>query len=135
MSHAQPAGDERTFAIIGAAMEVHRILGVGLLEALYRDGLAIEFGLRGIPFVTEVPFPVDYKGHRLRGHYRIDFVCFDAVIVEAKARATTGPAEHAQVISYLKSSGHRVGLLLNFGAPRLEYRRFVMGRNNPESEG
>jgi GxxExxY protein len=128
MANVLRSGDERTFGIIGAAMEVHREFGgPGLLEVVYRDALKIEFRLRGIPFAAEVPFPIDYKGHRLRGHYRIDFVCFDSIVVEVKARSASGPAEHAQVLNYLKVSGHRVGLLLNFGAPRLEYRRFVMG--------
>jgi GxxExxY protein len=123
-----PERDDRTFAIIGAAMEVHRLLGPGLLEVFYRAALAIEFALRGIPFAAEFPCPVDYKGHRLCGVHRIDFLCFDAVIVEVKARSSTiGPAEQAQVINYLKASNRQVALILNFGAPRLEYRRLVLG--------
>jgi len=118
--------DSRTFAIIGAAMEVHRVLGAGFLEVFYRDALAIEFGLREIPFVAEAPCPVTYKGHPLRGHYRMDFVCFGSVVVEVKARFGTGPAEQAQVLSYLASAGYQTGLLLNFGAARLEYKRFIL---------
>lgn len=124
---AEPT-DVRTFAIIGAAMEVHRILGSGFLEVFYRDALAIEFGLRDIPFVAEAPCHVTYKDHPLRGHYRMDFVCFDSVVVELKARFGTGPAEQAQVLSYLAATGHQTGLLLNFGSARLEYRRFVLTR-------
>ena len=119
-------GDDRTFGIIGAAMEVHRVLGSGFLEVFYRDALGIEFGLRAIPFVSEVACGVEYKGHHLRGHYRVDFVCFEGVVVEVKARATTGPAEHAQVLNYLAATGHQCGLLLNFGGPKLEYRRFIL---------
>lgn len=115
--------DPRTFAIIGAAMEVHRVLGCGFLEVFYRDALAIEFGLRDIPFVAEAPCQVAYKGHPLRRHYRIDFVCFESVVIEVKARFGTGPAEQAQVLSYLASAGFQTGLLLNFGAARLEYKR------------
>ncbi|OFW40333.1 MAG: hypothetical protein A3J29_18385 [Acidobacteria bacterium RIFCSPLOWO2_12_FULL_67_14b] len=118
--------DERTFAIIGAAMEVHRVLGSGFLEVFYRDALAIEFGLRSVPFVTEVPCKIDYKGALLRGHYRMDFICFGAVVVEVKARFATGPAEQAQVLNYLAATGHQCGLLLNFGSSRLEHRRFVL---------
>ena len=118
--------DSRTFAIIGAAMEVHRVLGSGFLEVFYRDALAIEFGLRAIPFVAEAPCRVTDKGHPLRGHYRMDFVCFDSVVVELKARFGTGPAEHAQVLSYLAATGHQCGLLLNFGAAKLDYKRFVL---------
>jgi GxxExxY protein len=120
------SGDDRTFGIIGAAMEVHRVLGSGFLEVLYRDALAIEFGLRQIPFEIEVPCCVKYKEHLLRGHYRIDFVCMRAVVVEVKARSTVGPAEHAQVLNYLAATGHQCALLLNFGGPRLEYRRFIL---------
>ena len=119
-------GDERTFGIIGAAMEVHRILGTGFLEVFYRDALAIELGIRSIPFETEAPCNVIYKGHRLRGHYHMDFVCFGSIVVEVKARSAVGPAEQAQVLSYLASSKHQIGLLLNFGASKLEHHRFVL---------
>ncbi len=122
------SGDSRTFSIIGAAMEVHRTLGCGFLEAFYRDALAIEFGLRSIPFDSEVACGVDYKGHHLRGHYRIDFVCYQAVIVEVKARAITGPGEEAQVLNYQATTGHQVALLLNFGGSTLDYRRFVLSQ-------
>jgi len=118
--------DQRTFAIIGAAMEVHRVLGSGFLEVFYRDALTIEFDRRSIPFAAEVPCGVDYKGRRLRGHHRVDFVCFESIVVELKCRSTTGPAEHAQVLNYLAVTGHPSGLLLNFGAPRLEFRRFIL---------
>jgi GxxExxY protein len=118
--------DSRTFAIIGAAMEVHRVLGSGFLEVLYRDALAIEFDLRLIPFVAEAPCQVTYKTHPLRGHYRMDFICFGSVVVEIKARFGTGPAEQAQVLSYLAATGHKTGLLLNFGAAKLEYKRFIL---------
>ena len=123
---AGPERDGRTFGIIGAAMEVHRVLGSGFLEVFYRDALAIELRLRGIPFESEVACGVSYKGQHLRGHYRIDFVCFGSVVVEVKARAGVGPAEHAQVLNYLAATGHQTGLLINFGSARLEYRRFVL---------
>ena len=118
--------DERTFAIIGAAMEVHRVLGSGFLEVLYTDALAIEFGLRSVPFVTDVPCNIQYKGRTLRGHYRMDFVCFDSVVVEVKSRFGTGPAEQAQVLNYLAATGHHCGMLLNFGTAKLDYKRYVL---------
>ena len=121
-----PDRDPQTYVIIGAAMEVHGVLGSGFLEVFHRDALAIEFGSRGIPFEAEVPCSVVYKSHRLRGHYRMDFVCYGAVVVEVKARAGVGPAEHAQVISYLASTGHQRGLLLNFGGPSLHYKPFIL---------
>ena len=117
--------DPRTFAIIGAACEVHRVLGAGFLELFYKDALAIEFAERQIPFRKELPCSVEYKGHRLRSDYHVDFVCFEEIVLEIKARSITGPADHAQVISYLASTKLRCGLLLNFGAAKLEHKRFI----------
>jgi len=79
------AGDTETFRIIGAAMEVHRRLGCGFLEAVYREALAIEFRERHIPFRTEHSWPIDYRSIRLSLRYRVDFFCFESVIVEVKA--------------------------------------------------
>ena len=119
------AQDPRTFAIIGAAYEVHRVLGTGFLEVLYKDALEIEFNERHVPFQREAPCLVEYKGRPLRRDYHVDFICFGEIILEIKARSVTGPADHAQVISYLASTKKRYGLLLNFGAPNLEHRRFI----------
>ena len=119
------ADDPRTYAIIGAALEVHRLLGTGFLEIFYKDALEIELTSRKVPFRREVPCNVAYKGHQLRREYHVDFVCYDEVVIEVKARSATGPADHAQVISYLASTKLQVGLLINFGAAKREYRRFV----------
>jgi len=118
--------DQHTFQIIGAAMEVHRVLHRGLLESIYCEALAVEFELRSIPFAAQVPCQIVYKERRLTGFHRIDFVCFNDVVVEVKASSLTGPAEQAQVLNYLAISGHRLGLLLNFGRPSLEYKRLVL---------
>ena len=118
--------DPRTFQIIGAAMEVHRVLHRGLLESIYCEALAVEFELRSIPFAPQVPCQIVYKERRLTGFHRIDFVCFNEVVVVVKASSLTGPAEQAQVLNYLALSGHRLGLLLNFGRPSLEYERLVL---------
>lgn len=125
----QPQKDPRTHAIIGAAMEVHRRLGCGFLEAVYQEALAIEFEEKGVPFRREVEMPISYKGRRLRTEYRADFVCFDAVIVEVKALARCGGAEEAQIINYLRATGKEVGLLLNFGAVSLDYKRFASSKS------
>ena len=118
-------GDPRTFAIIGAAMEVHRQLGCGFLEAVYQEALALELAARGVPQRREVDLPVFYKGHQLKTAYRTDFLCYESIVVELKALANLSGTEEAQILNYLKASGHEVGLLRNFGAPSLEYKRFI----------
>ncbi len=117
--------DPQTHAIIGAAMEVHRTLGHGFLEPVYQEALALELSDRQIPFKREVELPVDYKGRRLACSYRADFICYESIIVELKALSALSGIEQAQVINYLKATGSRRGLLLNFGAPRLEIKRLV----------
>jgi GxxExxY protein len=117
--------DPQTYAVIGAAMEVHRHLGHGFLEAVYQEALAVEMTERNISFGREVAMPVDYKGRRLQCGYRADFICFEEVVVELKAINQLTGADEAQLINELKVTGLHRGLLLNFGAPSLEYRRFV----------
>ncbi len=117
--------DPQTYAIIGAAMEVHRQLGCGFLEAVYQEALGIEFELRGIPARPQVELPVTYSGRVLKTTYRADFICYDAIIVELKALAALGGAEAAQVINYLKATGLERGILLNFGTQQLQYKRFI----------
>jgi len=103
-------------------MEVHRQLGCGFLEPVYQEALAIEFVRRNIPFVKEIKLLLEYKGQVLETKYCADFICF---VVELKALARMSGTEEAQVINYLKATGHEVGLLINFGARSLEHRRFV----------
>ena len=117
--------DPETFAIIGAAMEVHRELGRGFLELVYQTALALEFRERGIPFKAEVALPIRYKNKLLTCAYRADFVCFESVIVETKAISTLTGADEAQLINELKATGLTRGLLLNFGATSLEHKRLV----------
>ena len=117
--------DPKTYAIIGAAIDVHQQLGCGFLESVYQEALAIELGLRQIAFRREVRLPIMYKGQVLVTSFCADFICFDSVIVELKALAHLSGTEEAQLINYLKSTGHKVGLLLNFGTRSLVHRRLV----------
>jgi GxxExxY protein len=118
--------DPQTFQIIGAAMEVHRQLHRGYLEQIYCDALAIEFELRKIPFNAEQPLQMQYKGRRLTGIYRMDFVCFGQVVVEVKGQSVLTPTDEAQLLNYLAMSRLERGLLINFGGKSLEYKRRVL---------
>ena len=125
MATVTPAHDAQTYAIIGAAMTVHRALGHGFLEAVYAEALRLELVEREIPFRSEVPLPVHFKGRRLTTHFRVDLLCFDQVVVEIKALRSMAGIEAAQILNYLKASRCDRGLLLNFGGRSLEYRRFI----------
>jgi len=126
MSHLTQR-DPYTYAIIGAAMEVHRQLGCGFLESVYQEAFALELQNCRIPYTRELKFPVIYKGRQLSCQYRPDFICFGSVIVELKALSQRGGVEDSQLINYLKVTGYHTGLLLNFGRNSLEQRRFVLG--------
>jgi len=114
-----------SYEIIGAAMEVHRQLGHGFLEAVYQEALAIEFELRNIPFVREQKLEIQYKRRLLSTFYVADFVCYDKIIVETKALSELLGNHESQVINYLNATGIRLGLLINFGSESLEYKRLL----------
>lgn len=122
--------DTETYAIIGAAMEVHSTLGHGFLEAVYQEALALELAQRNIPFRREVELDVRYKDQKLPTAYRADFVCFDSIIVELKAISAIGNGETAQILNYLKATCFARCLLLNFGTPALQYKRIVFTHPN-----
>jgi GxxExxY protein len=118
--------DPQTYEVIGAAMEVHNELGVGFLEPVYQEALAVEFSRRAVPFDREAELAVTYKGAQLSCGYRADFVCYAEVIVELKALRALGTPEQAQLLNYLNATCLRKGLLINFGSSRLEYKRMVV---------
>ncbi len=118
------ASSPLTHNIIGAAVEVHRHLGPGFMEAVYHDCLAIEFRLRGITAEREATLRIEYKQEVLPSTYRADFLVAD-LMLEIKAKQNLVDADEAQVINYLRATGLPVGLLLNFGERRLVVRRFV----------
>jgi GxxExxY protein len=111
--------DPRTSPIIGAAIEVHRQLGPGLLESAYEQCLCHELHLRGLPFKCQVDLHVSYKGVQLDCGYKIDLIVGDEVIVELKSVERILPVHEAQLLTYLKLSGKTVGLLINFNTPLL----------------
>ena len=117
---------ELTGKIIGAAMEVHRTLGCGFLEAVYQEALELELELQRIPFIAQQELTIVYKGRTLEQKYKPDIIADNKVIVEIKALARLTGIEEAQVINYLKATGCKVALLINFGAKSLEWKRLVL---------
>lgn len=119
--------DELTQRIIGCAIEVHRTLGPGLLEACYEEALCIELEEKGLQHRRQVPVPALYKGRRI-GDYRIDLLVEDTVIVEIKSVGRIEPVFEAQLLTYLRITGKSVGLLINFNERLLKHgiRRFVL---------
>ncbi len=118
--------DEQTYAIIGAAMEVHGELGSGYVESVYAESMEVELNLRKIPWAREVPCPVHYKGVRLKTRFEADVICHGCILPELKVAKALSDAHSAQVINYLKATGLRRGLLFNFGGASLEYKRFIL---------
>jgi GxxExxY protein len=116
---------ELTYEIIGAAMEVHATLGPGFLESVYQEAFAIELLSRKIPFDTEKRIDIIYKGIKLEKHFVADFICDNHVIVEIKALSALTNEHQAQVLNYLKATGIKVGLLINFGSNSLEHKRLI----------
>ena len=116
-----------TEAIIGSAIEVHRTLGPGLLESVYQRCLGKELALRGIAYSEQIPLAVEYKGEQFEAAYRLDMLVHDTIVVELKAVETILPVHEAQLLSYLRLTGKKLGLLINFHVPVLKsgIRRIV----------
>lgn len=118
---------DEVFKIVGAAIEVHRVLGSGFLEPVYQEAMGIELASSSIPFEAQKALQIVYKGQKLKKEYVPDFVCYQQIIVELKALAQLSGIEEAQALNYLKVTKFRVALLLNFGSHgKLEWRRLVL---------
>ena len=117
---------DESYAVIGAAMEVHRVLGPGFLEKVYQEAMQLELNALRIPFEAEKPIGIEFKGQCLTQKYYADLVCFEQIIVEMKALKQLSGKEDAQILNYLRATGFKLGLLLNFGSHgKLEHKRFV----------
>jgi len=130
--------NEITETIIGAAIEVHRTLGPGLLESAYQECLARELTLRQIAFEREKPLLLEYKGVKLECGYRLDFLVAGMVVAEVKAAESLLPVHQAQLLTYMKLGGWKVGLIINFHAPLLKHgiKRLVLGlQENADGSG
>jgi GxxExxY protein len=117
---------DEVYAIVGAAIEVHRELGCGYLEAVYQEAMAIELVRALVPFEACKELLIIYKGQPLRKKYVADLVCYGQIIVELKALDHLTGKEESQLLNYLKTTGLRVGLLINFGSQgKLKWKRFI----------
>jgi GxxExxY protein len=116
---------EVTYQIISAAFEVHNVLGYGFLESVYEKSLVKELGLKGIKAETQCQITVEYKGEKV-GSYCADVVVNEEIILELKAVESLSKAHEAQLLNYLKATHKRVGILINFGKEKVEYRRFIL---------
>jgi len=118
---------EEVYAIIGAAMDVHRELGSGFLESVYQEATEIELACRKIPFEAQKSIKIVYKGEMLKKEFVADLICFEKIIIELKAQDNLSGREEAQVLNYLKAAGIKLGLVINFGShPKLEWKRLVL---------
>ena len=119
---------DEAYQIIGAAMEVHKELGHGFLEAVYQEALAIEFQKQGIPFEKEKLLNIYYKDVKLNKHYSADFICYNNIVVELKAIKELSNNDQSQAINYLKATGFELAILINFGSKSLQYKRIVLSQ-------
>jgi len=116
--------EELTYRIRGSLFRVYNHLGPGFREQTYKQAVRVDFGLENIPFESEKSFPVIYRGKKV-DDYRLDLIAFGKIILELKAAPELPPRFEAQLLSYLKASGLKLGLLINFGSNELEIRRYI----------
>ena len=119
---------DEVYSIIGAAMEVHNILGCGFLEPVYQEALEIELKKRKIPYVPQKQLPIYYKDDLLKKTYIADYIAFDKIVIENKAITQLSSLEEAQLLNYMKAGDYELGLLINFGAESLQWKRMVMSK-------
>ena len=117
---------EEAYKIIGICMEVHRELGIGFSEIIYKDAMEIEFKSQNIPYVREALLGASYKGIPLNRDFRVDFTVYDTIILEVKATSALVEEHERQTLNYLAMSKMRLGLLVNFGTLSLQHRRFIL---------
>lgn len=117
---------DECYKIIGCCMEVHNELGCGFLEAVYQEALSIVLSEKKVPFVKEKVLDIEFRGKILDKKYIADFICFDELIIELKATDALANHDIAQVLNYLKATGKRIGLLINFGTTKLQYKRVIL---------
>jgi GxxExxY protein len=125
---------DEVYVIIGTAMEVHNVLGCGFLEAVYQEALEIEFRKQNIPFTSQSQLPIKYKDHLLKKTYVADFICFNKIVIEIKAINHLSSLEEAQLLNYMKAGNYELGLLINFGAESLQWKRMVLSKKKIISE-
>jgi GxxExxY protein len=125
--------EKESYQIIGSCFEVYREKGCGFVESVYQECLEIELRLRGVPFLAQKPLALEYKGCRLQSKFVPDFICYDKIIVELKAVTELIDEHRAQVQNYLKATGFRLGLLVNYGHyPKVQLERIVGGKGRYE---
>ena len=117
---------EESYNIIRACISVHKELGCGFLEAVYQEALAIEFRNYSIPFNQETSLDIYFRNMKLNKKYIADFICYDKIIIELKAISKIATEHEAQLLNYLKATGLKLGILINFGEISLKYKRFVL---------
>jgi len=126
---------EESYKIVGACFEVYREKGCGFLEAVYQECMEIELRLQGVPYVPKKPLALEYKGCPLHSTYEPDFICYEKIVLELKAVTELTDEHRAQVQNYLKATGLKLGLLVNFGHyPKAQIERIVGGQGRYESK-
>jgi len=125
---------DEVYAIIGVGMEVHNVLGSGFLEAVYHEAMEIEPRKQNIPYISQSQLPIYYKEHLLKKTYVADFICFNKIVVEIKVINHLSSLEEAQLLNYMKAGTFKVGLLINFGAESLQWKRMVLSKEERISE-